>query len=80
MNKIEKFLKKLSKKEKFVLEECIENILNDKIEILDVKKLKGRDDIFRVRKGNIRIVYRKLDGNIMLLSIEYKNDNTYKDY
>ena len=46
---------------------------------LDLKKLKGRDDIYRVRKGKIRIIYR-LDGKqIFLLAIERRNENTYRD-
>jgi mRNA-degrading endonuclease RelE of RelBE toxin-antitoxin system len=45
---------------------------------LDIKKLKGRDDIFRVRKGDIRIMYRFEKEKIFLLSIERRNDNTYK--
>ena len=45
---------------------------------LDMKKLKGRDDIFRVRKGKIRIIYRiDSDSQIFVLAIEKRSDTTY---
>ncbi len=46
---------------------------------LDVKKLKGRSDIYRARKGKIRIIYRIDGGQVYLLAIEKRNENTYKD-
>jgi mRNA-degrading endonuclease RelE of RelBE toxin-antitoxin system len=32
-------------------------IQNEKTQDLDVEKMGGRDDIFRVRKGKIRVVF-----------------------
>ncbi|MFH1564820.1 MAG: hypothetical protein ABIC82_03145 [bacterium] len=45
---------------------------------LDIKKLKGHDNIFRARKGKTRIIY-KVDqtNNIYILTIERRSDNTY---
>ena len=43
------------------------------------KKLKGRDDIFRVRKGSLRIIYRTdAKGKIFVLAIERRREDTYK--
>ena len=44
---------------------------------VDLKKLKGHENIFRIRKGKIRIIYRLQDGQIYLLAVEKRNDNTY---
>lgn len=44
---------------------------------LDLKKLKGRNDVFRVRKGKIRIIFRKTE-TISILAIERRSDNSYK--
>ncbi len=77
--KIEKVLKKLTEKERKVIKSALVKIQNKKIKDLDVKKLKGRDDIFRARKGKIRIVFRKIDENILILSVERRSDKTYKD-
>ena len=78
MNKIEKFLKKLSKKERQSLEQIMAQIINNRSEGLDIRKLKDRNDIFRVRKGDIRIVYLKQGESIDILSVERRNENTYK--
>ena len=80
MNKIEKFLKKLSKKERSDLEDCVNKITIGKTANLDIRKLKGRGDIFRVHNGSIRIIYQKRDGVVFLLTIERRSDNTYRDF
>ena len=59
MHKIEKFLKKLSDKEHKEVEKIIESILFDKGKNLNIKKLKGIDDVYRIRKGSIRIIFKK---------------------
>jgi len=45
---------------------------------LNIKKLKGHNDIFRVRKGNIRIIYHLESGKIKLLAIMRRNEKTHK--
>ena len=47
---------------------------------LDIKRLKGQPNIFRIRKGNLRIIYQ-LDGKaIFLLAIERQKEKTYKNF
>ena len=45
----------------------------------EIKKLKGRGDIFRARKGSLRTIYR-LDakGKVFILAIERRREDTYK--
>jgi len=45
---------------------------------LDIKKLKGFQDVFRVRKGRLRIVYQLLGRKIIFLKIDKRKKNTYK--
>lgn len=79
MDRVAKFLNKLSQKERSVVKDVLEKIKRGDIANLDVKKLKGADNFFRARKGGIRIIYRiNESGEIILISIERKNDNTYK--
>lgn len=79
MDKISKFLNKLNQKERGVVKDILEKIKKGEIEDLDMKKLKGLDNCFRVRKGEIRIIYRIDEAsNVAVLSVERKNDNTYK--
>lgn len=45
---------------------------------LDIKKLKGHQNIFRVRKGKIRIIFTKDKKEILIFSIERRREDTYK--
>ncbi|MFH1401549.1 MAG: type II toxin-antitoxin system RelE/ParE family toxin [Parcubacteria group bacterium] len=78
MDKIEKALKRLTPKERKIIKGILVKIKNQQFNNLDLKKLKGREDIFRARKGNMRIIYRiDKTGNIFILSIERRSDTTY---
>ena len=43
---------------------------------LDIKKLKGNENLFRVRKGDIRIIF-SVGESIRALSVSRRNDTTY---
>lgn len=78
MDKIAKALKKLSDSERAAVKIILLKLKSKELDNLDIKKLKGRDDIFRVRKGKIRIIYKITSDKIFILTIERRNDNTYK--
>jgi len=78
MDKIAKALKKLSAKERESVKKLLERIESGELKGLDVKKLKGRDDIFRARKGDIRVIYRVKKGSIHILAIERRSERTYR--
>jgi len=78
MDKIAKALLKLSDKDHKSVIEILRKIKSQKLIGMDLKKLKGFDDIFRVRKGKIRVIFRQDDkGETFLLKIERRNDSTY---
>ena len=77
MDAIKKALKRLSAKEKKWVREILASLVSGKTQGLDIKKLRGRDDIFRVRKEDIRIVYRKSGRSISILLIERRSEKTY---
>jgi len=79
MDKIEKALRKFSAKERAWVEAILRQLSTGVDAGLRVKRLKGRDDIFRVRKGDIRIIYRKdPSGQIFILIIDRRREDTYK--
>ena len=78
MDKIQKALSKLNSKEKHKLKEILIQIDADNFQNLDLKKLKGRKDIFRVRKNDMRIIFCKTNNIIKVLTIERKGSKTYK--
>lgn len=80
VDKIQKALDKFSPKEKDLVRELLLKIKTGNVIGLDIKKLKGQNDIYRVRKGKIRIIYKDNLGTISLLVIESRNDNTYSSF
>ena len=80
MDKIQKALNRLSDKEKRIVKEVLDRLQNNDLLGLDLQKLKGHQDLFRVRKGDLRIIYRKLKSQIMLVAIERRSEKTYRDF
>ncbi len=78
MDKISKSLKKLNKKELIQIKSVLNLLFSNKLDGLDIKKIKGRKDIFRVRRRDFRIIYRFDNGKTYILAIERRNEGTYK--
>ncbi len=78
MDKIKKVLNKFSQKERDVIRSVLTKIKKNDLKDLDTKKLKKKNNIFRVRKGKIRIIYCKQDDGINILTIERRSENTYR--
>jgi mRNA-degrading endonuclease RelE of RelBE toxin-antitoxin system len=79
-DKIDKNLAKFSKKELQVVEEVLQKINQRQFTGLNLVKLKGYSDIFRVRKGRIRIIFQQKDETINILTIERRSKKTYRDF
>lgn len=78
MDKISKALRKLSLKERKKIQEILLKLKNNSLDSFEIKKLKGRRDILRIRTGKIRIIYRiDKSGDVFILAIERRSDNTY---
>jgi mRNA-degrading endonuclease RelE of RelBE toxin-antitoxin system len=77
MNKIQKFINRLSKDRKSIIAEVVSKVVSGEFETLDVKKLKGRTNLFRVRVGRFRIFYKKHLGGYEIVDITNRDDNTY---
>jgi len=78
MDKIKKALNKLSSKEGQRLKKILTQIDNRDFQNLNLKKLKGKSDVFRIRKGSMRIIFHKIGHSIKVLSVERRNSKTYK--
>lgn len=81
MNKLAKALQNLSAKERKQIKNILLKIKNNSLSGLDFKKLKNCDDIFRARKGKIRVIFKKQEnGGYFILAIERRSDKTYNKY
>lgn len=77
MNKNEKLLNKISTVDKEKILIAIDSILADDLKFLDIKKLKGCDNEFRVRVGRFRIKFIKYKNYNEVTEVTHRNDNTY---
>lgn len=72
MDKIQKFLLKLTSIERENILFIIEKILIWQLEWLDVKKLQNEENLYRVRKWKIRIVFSMVNKEIQIIDINYR--------
>lgn len=78
MNELEKLFRKISIKNKNLLDSLIEQLLSgDKG--LNIKKLED-SDFYRCKKGRFRIIFHYERGEIIIDSIRLRNENTYKNF
>lgn len=78
MDKIEKFISSLNKNLREQIKPVILKIVANDLSGIKIKKLKGFDDLFSVRKGKIRIVFRHKNNLNIIINIDYR-DKVYKD-
>lgn len=74
MDKIKKFLLKLTKKERAFFKRIFKDLLELNLKNYDVKRIKGHQRFFRLRKGNIRIIFAKERQTGIIIDIDYRKD------
>ena len=75
--KAKKFIDKLPANERKRVVSAIERLPNGE----DIKKLKGYDDLLRLRVGDYRIIYSVDNGKLVVLVIDIDNrGDVYKRY
>ena len=77
MDRIEKLLRKVSKKDREKLFGIIDRLLNGEKKGLNIKKLKGAE-FYRLRSGRFRIIFHYEGKEIIIDSIKLRDENTYK--
>ncbi|HCC83996.1 TPA: hypothetical protein DEP96_04065 [Candidatus Uhrbacteria bacterium] len=80
VNPMQKLLRKSSSKDKQMLDEALERIEKNDLLGLDVIKLTGTKNLFRVRRGNFRIKFTRDENGVnKVLSIDRRSESTYRD-
>lgn len=81
VDKIKKSLARLTAKDRKQVQAILVKLVSGDTKGLNLLKLKNTDDIYRVRKGNIRIIFRSRGkGDIKVLAIERRSKDTYKNF
>lgn len=80
MPSLKKLLSKFNKEERKIIESLIETVISLNWRNLDIKKLKGHQDIFRIRKGKIRIIFAKDKKDVFILAIDRRREDIYSRF
>ncbi|MDO8649085.1 MAG: type II toxin-antitoxin system RelE/ParE family toxin [Candidatus Peregrinibacteria bacterium] len=80
MGKIEKQLRAIPRQYRERVFAAVEHLMVRDFATLDRKRLKGYENIFRIRVGNYRIIYHDDGENIILKAIKRRNEATYSDF
>lgn len=74
MNDIQKFLSKLSKKEKAEFLIIFRDILTLSLDGYNVTKMKGYNNLYRLRTGGIRVLFVKEKEMGIITAMGYRKD------
>lgn len=80
VDRLTKFLRKRDRKTALLLVGILEQMASGNLSAMEVKKLKGKKNIFRIRKGRIRIIFEKRADKIFVLKVDYRDDRTYDGF
>lgn len=77
-DKLAKAIAKLSAQEKAAVQLLLLRIRLGDTFGLDIKQLRGYDDLFRVRKGRLRVIYLKNATKFKVVRVDLRDNKTYK--
>ncbi len=81
VDRMTKNLQKFPGDERSQLLQLMKRIQANDLAGMDLKKLKNQVDAYRVRKGDFRIIFRKMneESNI-IIAVERRSESTYKSF
>lgn len=80
VDRLTKSYLRLSAKERAWVLEIYEKVKQGKFEGLDTKALKGQRGAIRVRRGDVRIIFKMMsDGKYAPVFLERRNESTYRN-
>ena len=81
MNEIEKMLLKFTDEERMLYRMIVQKLEERDTIGLNIKKLRGFRDIYRVRKRKVRIIFKYGDdGHVKVLTLDRRSEDTYRRY
>lgn len=80
MDKIEKFFRRLRKKEQEAIFLVMVQLKEDFRKVPNLKPLTGKKDRYRVRVGKYRIIFTVETGQIEIRRITKRDEYTYKNF
>lgn len=78
MHRVDKFLARLDAERREKVLAIVERLERGAFSGLDLRKLHGSDDVYRVRVGKVRIKFSMDASGVRILDISFRSENTYK--
>ena len=79
MDKIRKFVKRLNKKWAKRIEKALQDVMTLHLEEYEVEKMEGLKNLYRIRIGNVRIIFQKMKNHGIPIDIDFRG-KIYKKY
>lgn len=79
MNRIEKFLKKLTEKEQEVFFLLMFQLKKDYKKVPHLQKITGKKGLFRIRVGKYRLIFKIRNKKVDIIRITKRSNRTYKN-
>jgi len=80
MDSVDKFLNRIPNQDLKKIAIVIDALLQNKTRNLDIKKMRGHVNVYRVKIGNYRLIYVRDSDNIRILFAGKRNEKTYRDF
>ena len=77
MEKIDKFISKLNRDAAHDVLDTLRRIRLNDLQNMDIKKLQGHPNDYRIRIGRVRIQFARTSFGNSITDIGFRNDNTY---
>lgn len=79
MDQIEKFIRKLDKVLALKVAKVLLDIVEGRYAMYKPEKMKGHQNLYRIRTGKIRIIYQRNDDAVLPIYIEFRG-RVYKKF
>lgn len=79
MDKVDKTLKKLNRTDRGRALATFKKLKAGDFSSLDIKRLKESSDVYRVRTGDLRIIFKKVGSTVEIVDLGYRSEKTYRD-
>jgi len=80
MDKVKKAIAKLPKELRQAFDDLSIRLLGRDFKGLDVVKLKGSKNVYRLKRGKLRIIFSMDTNNLEILEVGLRNEKTYRDF
>jgi mRNA-degrading endonuclease RelE of RelBE toxin-antitoxin system len=80
MDKVKKAIAKLPKKYQAAFNALMLKLWARDFSGLNMIKLKGHKDLFRVKKGRLRVIFRLINDSLEVLDVDLRSEKTYRKF